>query len=416
MFISEYSFAKSDKIFIYCVLIFGVCGRGLGSSCSSYKGDFSFVKAEIDRFSHYDRNKNGRLDWREFNSIYRDLFRNDKTGQQYDLPQSVGDDIFEVFDQNSDGAIDRGEFIPCASEWIAPLKHPRSAFLAIDVQNDFISGPLNISSFPAGHNGKDVVEPINQVLRTVHFGNVYFAMDYHPANHSSFIENVHLRELDPSSEVSAANAKVFDTVVFKGPPKETQKLWPRHCVQGTWGSDLHKDLILPNGTVRIFKGTKDDVDSYSAFWDNNKLSETALNALLRKDGVTNVYIAGLAYDVCVRASALDALKLGYNTILIDDCSRGLDPAGIEATRKSVLENHGLVVNSTEVKDMVDGMDRRPELGFKLALTLKRKTALTLKRKTENENERPEKRISSVHGKKRTVILIVATVKGTALGC
>ena len=91
-----------------------------------------------------------------------------------------------------------------------------------------------------------------------------------------------------------------------------------------------------------------------------------------KEGITDVYVSGLAYDVCVGASAMDALTLGYRVILIEDCARGVDLKGIEATRTSVWNNHGVIVTSDKVKAMVQGLDRRPELGYKRALEVKKK--------------------------------------------
>lgn len=90
--------------------------------------------------------------------------------------------------------------------------------------------------------GLDVIEPINKLLDTVKFDAVFYSLDWHPSNHVSFIENIGERELDPSSPVTAENAQTYDTVIFKGNPPQKQRLWPRHCVQDTWGSELHKDL------------------------------------------------------------------------------------------------------------------------------------------------------------------------------
>lgn len=110
------------------------------------------------------------------------------------------------------------------------------------MQNDFISGTLNISNCSARHDGADVIEPINRLLDTVRFDGVFYSLDWHPSDHVSFIDNVHQRELDGSSPVTADRAQTYDTVVFAGSPPMKQRLWPRHCVQDTWGSELHKDL------------------------------------------------------------------------------------------------------------------------------------------------------------------------------
>lgn len=126
------------------------------------------------------------------------------------------------------------------------------------------------------------------------------------------------------------------------------------------------------------------------FWDNKKLTDTTLSAQLRQKNATDIYVCGLAYDVCVGrsivnqkkshprrvftlfsgATAVDALAIGYRTILLDDCSRGVDLLDIEKTKNSVIKNNGVIVNSNQVKAMVEGRDRRPELGYKLAIELK----------------------------------------------
>lgn len=148
--------------------------------------------------------------------------------------------------------------------------------------------------------------------------------------------------------VDADSAQVFDTVTFAGPPIMKQRLWPRHCVQDSWGSELHKDLKVVEKSVKIYKGTNSDVDSYSVFWDNRKMSETTLNAQLKAKGVSDIYVCGLAYDVCVGATAIDAISSGYRTVLVDDCCRGVDLKDIEHIKHSVVESSGIVVHTKEV--------------------------------------------------------------------
>lgn len=184
------------------------------------------------------------------------------------------------------------------------------------------------------------------------------------------------REVDPSSGISREVAQVYDTVTFRGPPLLKQRLWPRHCIQDSWGAELHKDLKILDNAIKIYKGTNPAVDSYSVFWDNKKMQETTLSSQLQEKGVTDIYICGLAYDVCVGATAVDALRSGYRTILIDDCSRGVDLVDIEKTKATVIASSGVIVNSNQVKAMVEGRDRRPELGYKLAMEIKEKLNCT----------------------------------------
>ncbi|CAH0388455.1 unnamed protein product [Bemisia tabaci] len=335
----------------------------------------AFKSGDMDAcFSAFDKDGDGCLDPVEFTSVCRALFRNDR-GQIYSLTKDQLDEVFAIFDQNNDGFIDKDEFTFCWNNWIKIIVHPTNAFLIVDVQNDFISGTLDISHCAAQQNGSEVIDPINKLLDTVPFDAVFYSLDWHPSDHVSFIDNLPQRKVHPSSGISAADAKVYDTVVFEGPPLMKQRLWPRHCVQDSWGAELHKDLKVVDNAVKIYKGTNPEVDSYSVFWDNKKMTETTLQSQLKKVKATDLYVCGLAYDVCVGASAFDAQSIGYRTVLIDDCCRGVDVNDIEATRKSVIDNHGVIVNSSQVKAMVEGRDRRPELGYKLALGLKKKGKL-----------------------------------------
>ncbi|XP_076302184.1 nicotinamidase-like [Lasioglossum baleicum] len=322
-------------------------------------------------FTAFDKDGDGYLSVAEFEFICRALFRNGR-GKVYNIEESQLREIYSIFDLNGDGKIDREEFEVCWNRWIKICTRPKGAFLIVDVQNDFITGSLNIKQCAAQHDGSEVIEPINRLLETVQFDAVFYSLDWHPMNHVSFIDNLHLREVDPSSGISKEAAQVYDTITFRGPPLLTQRLWPRHCIQDSWGAELHKDLKIVNNAIKIYKGTNPEVDSYSVFWDNKKLMETSLSSQLQERGATDIYICGLAYDVCVGATAVDALTNGYRTILIDDCSRGVDLVDIEKTKATVIANNGVIVNSSQVKAMVEGKDRRPELGYKLALEIKRK--------------------------------------------
>nr|XP_012152325.1 PREDICTED: nicotinamidase isoform X1 [Megachile rotundata] len=322
-------------------------------------------------FTAFDKDADGYLSLTEFELICRALFRNDR-GKVYNLEENQLKEIYSIFDLNGDGMIDKEEFEVCWNRWIKICTRPKSAFLIVDVQNDFITGSLNIKQCAAQHDGSEVIEPINRLLETVQFDAVFYSLDWHPVDHVSFIDNLHLREVDSSSGISKEAAQVYDTVTFRGPPLLKQRLWPRHCIQDSWGAELHKDLKVVDNAIKIYKGTNPEVDSYSVFWDNKKMMETSLYSQLQEKGATDIYICGLAYDVCVGATAVDALTNGYRTILIDDCSRGVDLVDIEKTKATVIASNGVIVNSSQVKAMVEGRDRRPELGYKLALEIKRK--------------------------------------------
>ncbi|XP_075226775.1 nicotinamide amidase isoform X2 [Lycorma delicatula] len=334
-------------------------------------------------FSAFDKDGDGYLNLAEFECICRALFRSDR-GKIYGLEPDRLQEVFDIFDTDKDGLISREEFVFCWNHWIKTIVRPISVFLVVDVQNDFISGTLNISKCSAQQNGLEVIEPINKLLDTVNFDTVFYSLDWHPSDHVSFIDNLPQRKVHSSSVVTAEEAQLYDTVVFEGPPLMKQRLWPRHCVQDSWGAELHKELKVVENSVKIYKGTNPDVDSYSVFWDNKKLTQTTLVAQLEERGVTDIYVCGLAYDVCVGATAADALSIGYRTILVDDCCRGVDLLDIEKTKNTLTSNHGVIISSNQVKAMVEGRDRRPELGYKLALELKDKTDNGLNDKAEVE--------------------------------
>ncbi|KAF4518780.1 hypothetical protein B566_EDAN005400 [Ephemera danica] len=282
---------------------------------------------------------------------------------------------------SNDGFIDKLEFKFCWDRWIKKIVRPVSALLVIDVQNDFISGSLSLSDCPAKHNGEEVIKPINALLDSVRFDAVFYSLDWHPSDHASFVDNVGLRKMHSSSPVTAEQAKVYDEVIFEGTPPIKMRLWPRHCVQESWGAELHKDLKVMDGAVFVHKGTNAEVDSFSAFFDNLRLSQTCLDDRLREMNVSDVYVCGLAYDVCVGATAADALNLGYRTVLLEDCCRGITEDGMKSTRTSLTGTHAVVTDFQQVKAMVEGADRRPELGYKLCLELKAE----IEKKKDKEN-------------------------------
>jgi nicotinamidase/pyrazinamidase len=176
--------------------------------------------------------------------------------------------------------------------------------LVIDVQNDFCPG----GALAVGE-GDAVVPVINRL--TERFDHVVLTQDWHPAGHSSFA-SVH-----PGSAP-------FETIAM---PYGPQVLWPDHCVQGTAGAAFHAKLLVDRAELVIRKGFRGAIDSYSAFYENDRRTPTGLAGYLRERGFTRVFLAGLATDYCVYYSAVDARREGFEAIVIESGCRAIDLAG-----------------------------------------------------------------------------------------
>lgn len=179
-----------------------------------------------------------------------------------------------------------------------------TALIAIDVQNDFCPG--GALAVPAGH---EAVPEINELIDR--FDHVVLTQDWHPAGHSSFAS-------------SHAGKNPFDTTTM---PYGEQTLWPDHCVQGTDGAAFHSGLKRTRAELVIRKGFRQEVDSYSAFFENDHATPTGLGGYLAERGIKAVTIAGLATDFCVGFSALDAARLGLAVEVSLSACRGIDPQG-----------------------------------------------------------------------------------------
>lgn len=201
------------------------------------------------------------------------------------------------------------------------------ALIVVDVQNDFC--PDGALAVPEG----DRVVPVIKGLMP-RFELVVATQDWHPADHGSFA-------------ASHPGRKPGDVVALDG---LEQILWPVHCVQGTTGAELHPGLNRA-GVARVFrKGTEVNVDSYSGFFDNGRRQATGLGEYLRDHGVTAVYVCGLATDYCVKATALDAVDLGFAACLVAGACRGveLSPGDVQRAIEQMKEAGVRVVESSEV--------------------------------------------------------------------
>jgi len=178
------------------------------------------------------------------------------------------------------------------------------ALLVIDVQNCFLPG-----GSLAVKDGDQVVPVINRIAKG--FANVVMTQDWHTAGHISFAS-------------SHSGKKPFETVDLK---YGKQVLWPDHCVQGTDGAALSKDLTIPQAELIIRKGYHKDVDSYSAFTEADGKTTTGLAAWLKARKLKRLFVAGLATDFCVAWTAVDARKAGFETYVVEDACRGIDTQG-----------------------------------------------------------------------------------------
>ena len=198
--------------------------------------------------------------------------------------------------------------------------------LVIDVQNDFCPG-----GGLAVPEGDAVVPVVNAAARR--FRHVVLTQDWHPAGHHSFAS-------------SHPGKQPFETTTVAYGP---QVLWPDHCVQATDGAEFHAELKIPHAELVIRKGFRRGIDSYSAFYENDRKTPTGLAGYLRERRLARVFLAGLAFDFCVRFSAEDAKREGLAPIVIEDACRGIDLDGSVAATRSAFSAAGIAcVDSTSI--------------------------------------------------------------------
>ena len=200
----------------------------------------------------------------------------------------------------------------------------KNALLIVDLQIDFCPGG-NL----AVPEGDRIVPLVNRL--THGFERVVATQDWHPRDHVSFASN-------------HPGKNPFDTIQTA---EGQQVLWPDHCVPGTRGAEFHPDLETLAFDLIIRKGSKRNLDSYSAFFENDHETPTGLHFYLQGLGLKGVYLVGLALDVCVYYSALDALRLGFAVTLVEDACRGIDsPSGSSKARLEEMKKVGVHILKT----------------------------------------------------------------------
>lgn len=199
------------------------------------------------------------------------------------------------------------------------------ALLVIDVQNDFCPG----GSLPVPE-GDEIIPLVNELA--AQFDHVILTQDWHPEGHLSFAS-------------SHDGKEPYDTVRL---PYGEQILWPDHCVQGSSGAAFHPALDTNKAELIIRKGFRKEIDSYSAFFENDQDTPTGLTGYLRERGIDTLYIAGLAFDFCVHWSAVDGRKQGFDVRVIEDASRGIDTEGsMDEARKRINASGARIITADE---------------------------------------------------------------------
>ena len=199
------------------------------------------------------------------------------------------------------------------------MRKSDEALIVIDVQNDFCpGGALAVAG------GDQIIAGINALMGE--FQTVVLTQDWHPANHASFAAN----------HPGAASFSLTEM------PYGPQVLWPSHCVQGTEGAAFHPDLNTDPAQLVIRKGFRAGIDSYSAFFENDKTTATGLHGYLTERGIRAVTLVGLATDYCVAYSALDAARLGYGVRVLEGACRAIDLDGSLAKARTLTQAAGVI--------------------------------------------------------------------------
>lgn len=193
-----------------------------------------------------------------------------------------------------------------------------NALIVIDVQNDFCpNGALAVAQ------GNEIIPRINALMGD--FDATVLTQDWHPAGHSSF----------------ASSHADNDPYTLIDMPYGAQVLWPDHCIQGSEGAEFHADLNADAADMIIRKGYNSAIDSYSAFFENDRETSTGLEGYLRSRSITTLTMVGLATDFCVQYSALDAATLGFDVTVLEGACRAIDMDGSLASARAAMQDAGV---------------------------------------------------------------------------
>uniref|UniRef100_A0A0N5CFS6 nicotinamidase n=1 Tax=Strongyloides papillosus TaxID=174720 RepID=A0A0N5CFS6_STREA len=197
----------------------------------------------------------------------------------------------------------------------------KRALIVVDMQNDFLIGSLCIKNGPAHEDPLEIVEPLNKLIKN--------------------------RSLSDNCK----NSKCFDDVLFIKPFECKQVVFPKHCICDTPGAEIYEDIIVPENSIVVKKGTDTFHDSYSGFFDNLKINKTELEDRLKENNIESVFVCGVALEYCVSSTANDASDLGFKTYFITDCTRGLNFDDM-IKAKDEMKRHGVIeITSKEISSI-----------------------------------------------------------------
>lgn len=206
----------------------------------------------------------------------------------------------------------------------------KKALLIIDLQNDFCTnGALAVP------NAEEIIPIINKLIDSGYYDLIVASQDCHPAGHISFAEQHQNRNVFEKTTLDCGTEQI---------------IWPVHCVENTYGAELHNELHSDGINYIQKKGTHPNIDSYSAFADNAKSAKTGLDEHLKEEGINELHVCGLATEYCVKFSIIDALHMlpGVTIIFIEDASRGLNQNDIQKAKEEIISKGVRIMNSYEI--------------------------------------------------------------------
>jgi len=206
------------------------------------------------------------------------------------------------------------------------------ALLIIDIQNDFCPAHDGVGGALAITGGDQIIPAVNRLARAFH--HIMLTQDWHPQGHISFA-SAH-PGTEPYQSIQVAYGE--------------QTLWPDHCVQGTPGAEFHPALDVPHAELIVRKGCRKEIDAYSAFLENDHITPTGLAGYLRDHGIRRLFLCGLAYDYCVRHSAIDGIAHDFECFVIEDACRAVGLPGSVLATDQAFEEAG--VQRIKIADVI----------------------------------------------------------------